>query len=113
MVKGGTGFWLFSLSCFKKTELSAFPPKEPPLLQLLRAVFIGEEGAGKALLCMGSRGHRARSSSRGRGALSFGSSMQSLFLILRGAWGSGNMREEEQCQNDIVQFSLFFNFFKF
>jgi len=35
---------------------------------------------------MGSRGHRARSSSRGRGALSFGSSMQSLFLVLKGRW---------------------------
>jgi hypothetical protein len=36
--------------------------------------------------------------------------MQSLFLVLRGAWGSSNMREEEHCQNDTVQFSLFLFF---
>jgi hypothetical protein len=76
--QGGNWFWVFSLSR-SKTELSAIPLKKPPLLQLLRAVFIGEGGAG-TLLRMGRREHRARSSSTGRGALSFGSRKQSLIV---------------------------------
>jgi hypothetical protein len=42
-------------------------------VQLLRAVFIGEGGAG--CCCAWGAGERVRSQDRGRGALSFGSSM--------------------------------------
>ena len=50
------------------------------------AVARGEQGSG-LLLCMGA-GHAAVGRpDRGRGALSFGSSMQSLFLVLRGGVG--------------------------
>jgi hypothetical protein len=40
-----------------KTALSLFQ-KIPPIIQLLRAVFIGEGGAGKASLRMGEQGTR-------------------------------------------------------
>jgi len=54
----GNWFWVFSLSR-SKTELSVFPLKKPPLLQLLRAVFIGEGRAG-TLLRMGRAGDTGR-----------------------------------------------------
>jgi len=75
--KNSPSFLSSPLFSFKRT-LSH--PKNPPLIQLLRAVFIGKGGAGKASLRMGSRAC-GRWSASGRGALSFGSSMQSLFLV--------------------------------
>jgi len=108
MAKGGNWFWVFSLSR-SKTELSAFTlKKKNPLLQLLKAVFIGEGGAG-TLLRMGSRGHRARSSSRGRGALSFGSSMQS--LIVSCLKGRGALAAVSKRHCSISFFLLYIYFF--
>ena len=94
-----------ALSLVLKTLPLVLPiQKNPPLLQLLREVFIGEGGAGcccawgageQRLVGQWARGFKfweqhavIVSCLKGRGALSFGSSRQ----------------EEEQCQNDTVQF---------
>jgi hypothetical protein len=107
--QGGNWFWVFSLSR-SKTELLAFPLKKPPLLQLLRAIFIGEGGAG-TLLRMGSRGHQARSSSRGHGALSFGSSMQSLIVsCLKGRGALAACGKRNSVKTTLFNFFIYYIF---
>ena len=77
------------------------------------AVARGEQGSG-LLLCMGSRARGGWSTRQGAWGFKFWGQhavIVSCFKGGEGAWGSSNMREEEQCQNDTVQFSLFHSFF--
>jgi len=96
----------FQSPSFLSKQPSLFQKIPPPLIQLLRAVFIGEGGAGKASLRMGSRARGGWLAS-GRGALSFGEQHAVIVSCLKGrgalSFGSSR-REEEQCQDDNVQF---------
>jgi hypothetical protein len=106
---------LFSLSR-SKTELSAFPlkqKKKPPLLQLLKAVFIGEGGSGD-VAAHGEQGTPGEIFKQGAWGFKFWEQHAVINCFLfKGAWGSSSMRGEEQCQNDTVQNFFFIYIYLF